>query len=66
MPDSYQESLRIAEAVQAACTAAAKRAFDDAAISGLCHDGAVECAVGAIKALDLTAIVEHELKRNPS
>jgi len=58
MPDSHQELLRIAEAVRSACAAAAKRAFDDAAISGLCHDGAVECALGAIQALDLDAIID--------
>jgi len=58
MPDSQQEFLRIAETVRAACAAAAKQAFDNAAISGLCHDGAVECALGAIQALDLDAIID--------
>ena len=58
MQHSAAQILNIAEAVREACIAAAKRGFDDAAISGLCHDGATECAIGAIKALDLVALVE--------
>lgn len=58
MDTSASEAIRLAEQVRAACIDAAKRAFDDAAISGLCHDGAVECAIGAIGAIDLDRLVE--------
>ena len=58
------EVIRLAELVRTACIDAAKRGFDDAAISGLCHDGAVECAIGAIGAIDLDRLVESWQARN--
>jgi len=49
--------MNIARAVQQACIAAARRAFADAAQSGLCGEGALEAAIGAIQTLDLAAVV---------
>ena len=47
----------VAQAVRAACIAAALEAFEDASIRGLCCEGAWECAVGAMTTLDLDEIV---------
>jgi hypothetical protein len=47
-----------AEAVRNACIAAALAGYEDAAISGLCHEGAWEAALSAIRGLDLGALAE--------
>lgn len=52
-------ALRIAEAVREACARQAQFGFEQAAISGLCHEGAVEAAVGAIRMLDLEAVLRE-------
>ena len=49
--------LKIARAVQEACIHAANKAFEDASISGLCGEGALEVALGAIKTLDIEALL---------
>jgi hypothetical protein len=50
----------LAERVRAACIRAALDAYEDAAIRGLCPEGAWEAAVSAMRALDLTALVAPE------
>jgi hypothetical protein len=60
------DAERIAEAVRAACVEAALDAFEDASMSGLCCTGAWECAVGAVRTLDLGPVVaEAEPERPP-
>jgi hypothetical protein len=51
-------SLALAEAVRSACVEAALQAYEDAGLHGLCQEGRWECAVEAIRGLDLAAIVE--------
>lgn len=48
---------QVAAAVRAACLDAAGAAYEAARIDGLCHEGAWENALEAIRALDLAAIV---------
>jgi hypothetical protein len=48
----------IAEAVRAACARAAVEGYQRAAMDGLCAEGALECAVGAIRSVDIDAIIE--------
>ena len=48
---------RLAEAVREACLKAARDAYENAGISGLCEEGRWECAVAAIRSLDLEAII---------
>lgn len=48
--------LRLARAVRDACIQAAKDGYEQAAISGLCEDGALEAALSAIHMVDLEAI----------
>lgn len=51
--------LEIAEKVREACIEAAGNGFRDAKMSGLCNDGAIEAAVGAIQSLDLEKIIQE-------
>ncbi|HYA38902.1 MAG TPA: acetyltransferase [Candidatus Methylomirabilis sp.] len=48
---------RLAEAVRQACLNAARGGYENAGISGLCEEGRWECAVDAIRALDLNAVI---------
>ena len=48
---------RLAEAVRAACLSAARQAYENAGISGLCEEGRWECAVDAIRSLDVGAVI---------
>jgi hypothetical protein len=49
--------MQMAEAVRQACLAAALQAYEDAGLSGLCHEGRWECAVDAIWAMPLRPLV---------
>ena len=49
----------LAEAIRTACLEAALRAYEDAGISGLCEEGRWECAVQAIKDVDLSALIKQ-------
>lgn len=51
--------IRLAEATRRACLAAAMSAYEDAGVQGLCEEGRWEAAVGAVKALDLEAVVRR-------
>ena len=48
------------EAVRAACLAAAREAYEDAMQRGLCAEGALEAALGAIEMLDLETVQEAD------
>ena len=53
------DHTRLAEAVRTACLEAALRAYEEAGISGLCHEGRWEYAVQAIQGIDLTALINQ-------
>ena len=55
---SINEKHRVAEAVRQACVRAALEGYERAAFDGLCHEGAWEAAVDAIRALDVNSIVQ--------
>lgn len=48
----------LAQAVKATCLQAAMEAYQRATFDGLCHEGAWECAVDAIRSVDVDAIVQ--------
>lgn len=48
---------RMATDVRAACLKAAREAYESAGISGLCEEGRWECALDAIRALDLNEVI---------
>ncbi len=56
---------RLAEAVREACLNAAREAYENAGISGLCVEGRWECAVAAIRALDLEAVINRLPDNSP-
>lgn len=58
MDEQYQLAEAVARAVRDACFQLAARRYEDAAMSGLCHEGALEVALDAIRSLDVTPIVE--------
>jgi hypothetical protein len=47
---------QLAEQIRTALLSAALTAYDEAAMQGLCAEGAWEVAVGAMRALDLSDI----------
>lgn len=46
----------VAEALKRACIATALAAYEDAKMRGLCHEGAWECAIEALRSLDANAL----------
>jgi hypothetical protein len=52
------DPLQIAEVVRQACLEAALRAYEDAGLGGLCHEGRWECAVDAIRAMPLRPLLQ--------
>lgn len=59
MTDASDGNLRLARAIRDACIAAAKQGYENAAMSGLCEDGALEAALSAIYMLDLEAAIKN-------
>ena len=53
-----EEHVQRAEAVRQACIAAALQAYEDAGISGLCHEGRWEYAVDAMRGLPLRPLLQ--------
>jgi hypothetical protein len=43
--------------VREACLKAAREAYENAGVSGLCEEGRWECAVNAIRSLDIEAVI---------
>ncbi len=63
-PDERQ---KLAKAVRDACLEAAKKGYEEAAASGLCHEGAVEASLGAVRMVDLKALVAASVEgKKPS
>lgn len=51
----------VAQAVRAACLAAAVSAYEDGGLSGICLEGRWELAVDALKSVDLKNVIEQAL-----
>jgi hypothetical protein len=54
----HNDSLVLAETVRGACLDAARLAYEDAGIRGLCAEGRWEAALTAIRQLDLSPVLE--------
>lgn len=50
----------LAEHVRQACLEAARRAYEEAGIRGLCAEGRWECAVDAIRAIPLERLLDED------
>jgi hypothetical protein len=57
------DPLQLAAAVRHACVLAAQDGYERAQIAGLCQEGAWECAVDAMRMLDLEAVATESLPR---
>jgi hypothetical protein len=55
--DRAVEREKLAAAVRAACVRAALDAYEDAGVRGLCEEGRWECAVDAVRRLDLAPFI---------
>ena len=51
------DAARVAEVVRAACLEAAETTYEDAGLRGLCAEGRWEAAIGALRHLDLDALL---------
>ena len=60
-----ESQRRLAEAVRKACGKVAQEAYESAGISGLCEEGRWECAISAIRALDLEAVINATTDDSP-
>lgn len=58
-PSNKSTSLEIAEKVKAHCAKVAKEELLDASIQGLCLEGAIEVALGAINSIDTQKIISE-------
>ena len=54
------DAQNVAEQVRAALVGAALTAYEDAAIRGLCCEGAWEVAVDAMRSLDLSRVLAQD------
>lgn len=57
MAEESRTQLILAEAIRTACINAARDGYQNAAISGLCGEGAQESALSAMQMLDLEKIM---------
>lgn len=57
--EQLNEYRRMALAVRAACIDAALAGYENASISGLCHEGAWEAAIGAMRMLDVEKLISE-------
>ena len=53
------DKTQLAEAIKRACAEAAQNAYEDAGFSGLCAEGGWECAIEAIRHLDVSELVRQ-------
>ncbi len=56
---SAEEIRCIADAVRQACVIAAQEGYANAAMSGLCDEGAFEAAVSAMRMVDLNVVLAN-------
>lgn len=56
---TFDEAQRLAEYVRDACIDAAQRGYEYAGMSGLCHEGAMEASISAIRMLDVRTLLRE-------
>ena len=57
-PQDTQDRQLAAEQIRAACIEAAIQAYEQAGISGLCHEGRFEVAISALRMLDINSVLQ--------
>ncbi|MGH8279393.1 MAG: acetyltransferase [Gammaproteobacteria bacterium] len=66
MADAEKIQRDLAEAVRRACLDAAREGYEQAALAGLCHEGAMEASLDAIRALRFDALLADDASRTTS
>ncbi len=61
MREVSAEERRLAHIIKEACIRAAVEGYELAAMSGLCHEGAWEAAIGAIQRLDVDTLLNEQV-----
>lgn len=56
---TIDDRRELAERVRQGCLAAAREAYQDARVSGLCEEGAIEAALGAIEMVDVETLLKR-------
>jgi hypothetical protein len=56
---SKENQLSLAERVRTACVEAALQGYEQAALGGLCHEGAWEAAIDSVRRLDLKDLLQR-------
>jgi hypothetical protein len=56
-----EDRVRLAERARSSLVQKALAAYEDAALRGLCHEGAWEAAVSAMRQLDLSRVLAPQL-----
>lgn len=59
MHNQHTNRIKLAEAVRKACIKAAREQYHDASADGLCAEGALEAAIGAIEMVDVEQIISE-------
>lgn len=59
-PEVSQDALQIARIVRTSCINAARKGYENAEISGLCGEGALEAAISAIEMLNLEFLLAKQ------
>ncbi|MEX0773813.1 MAG: hypothetical protein WEB89_02795 [Balneolales bacterium] len=57
--EKFAQARILAEKVRSVCLKAAREGFEEASQDGLCNEGAIEVAIGAIQQLDLELIIKE-------
>lgn len=65
MNEVDDDRMRLAKSIRDACIEAAKKGYENAAMSGLCEEGALEAAISAIHMMDLEAAIRGAGKTKP-
>lgn len=64
MTEPAEDRRMLAERVREACIEAALAGYENAAIAGLCGEGALEVAVSAMRQVDLSEIARDDTSRH--
>ncbi|MFC6674239.1 hypothetical protein [Marinobacterium aestuariivivens] len=62
---SDERDYRLVAVVRDACIRAALEGYENAGISGLCHEGRWEAAVGEMRRLDLDRLIRERENTTP-
>lgn len=62
---THTELFEFAQAIQKACIEAAGEGFEEAGISGLCREGAIEFAQDSIRSVSIEHILDTFLTNHP-